>query len=67
MEFPLNIDFYIPDIFSKSIFNSHKVTKKTKARFLFSWLLCGLFFLQPALYDCTLSCYQPNKIGFDFN
>ena len=38
MEFPLNIDFYIPDIFSKSIFNSHKITKKTKARFLFSFV-----------------------------
>ncbi len=36
--------------YSKSVFIYHKVTKKTKARFLFSLLLCGLFFLQAALY-----------------
>jgi len=35
---------------SKSVFIYDKVTKKTKARFLFSLLLCGLFFLQAALY-----------------
>jgi len=35
---------------SKSVFIYHKVAKKTKARFLFSLLLCGLFFLQAALY-----------------
>ncbi len=35
---------------SKSVFIYHKVTKKTKAHFLFSLLLCGLSFLHAALY-----------------
>jgi len=35
---------------SKSVFIYHRVTKKTKAHFLFSLLLCCLFFLQAVLF-----------------
>jgi len=32
-EFPLNVDFYIPNIYSKSVFIDRKVRKKTKVHF----------------------------------
>jgi len=58
-EFPLNIDFYIPNIFSKSVFNGHKVTKKTKARFLFSfvslWFIHFIGFLISD-FDPSIAC-----------